>query len=403
MGTPRRTLVVLLAAAALLHPPRLGAEAPAGVAALRPDPAWLASAAPELRARLREDPFIYFRSLNTPWAGRVCEAFRADLRSLPTAVLHGDAHVGQYAVTATAYGLDDFDDAARGPSVVDMVRFLGSVDLITRRRGWAGDRERLFDRFFDGYLRALSDPSYMPPEPAVVARLRARPQRTQAQFLAWAESLMLPAAAGDLPYSADSLEPVERFVRTQRPEIPVGYFRLKRFGRLHMGVGSALTRKVLARIEGPSPAPDDDRIIEIQELSSLNVVPCVQVPASGEAFRIIAAAEQIGRLRYDILVAPPRRQEPGTRISDTWVHTWDPTYKEVVVADFSCPDDLGEVAQDVGAQLGASRLREQMPALAQPRQAEIEGVRRLAPRIRATARQLTNELLAGWEELRASK
>ena len=165
-----------------------------------PDLGRLAAAPPALRQGLRDDPFTYFRFLNKDWAARVCEAFREDLPSLPTAILHGDAHLEQYALTATAHGLDDFDDAAHGPSVIDLVRFLGSVDLVARRRGWTAERERLFDRFFDGYARALVDPAYQPPAPEVMARLRARPRRTREEFLAWGESLMqepTASAAGE--------------------------------------------------------------------------------------------------------------------------------------------------------------------------------------------------------------
>ena len=138
-----------------------GAQA---TAPLRPDPGRLAAAPPGPPAGLLlEEPFVYFRFVNIEWAGRVCAAFRDDLHSLPSAIIHGDAHVEQYAVTAAARGLDDFDDAAHGPSVVDLVRFLGSVDLIARRRGWTGEGKRLFDSFFDGYTRALSDRRTSPP------------------------------------------------------------------------------------------------------------------------------------------------------------------------------------------------------------------------------------------------
>ena len=67
--------------------------------------------------------------------------------------LHGDAHVEQFAIAQEAWGLDDFDDSARGPAAVDIVRFLGSIDLVARQRSWEKDRDRLFDRFVEGYKR----------------------------------------------------------------------------------------------------------------------------------------------------------------------------------------------------------------------------------------------------------
>src|SRR5438105_467819 len=95
---------------------------------IRPLPATLARASTELVDRLRADPFTYFRFVNRPWAARVCEDL-ADVSDIPHVRLHGDPHVEQFAVTKDAWGLDDFDDSARGPAFVDIVRYLGSLDL----------------------------------------------------------------------------------------------------------------------------------------------------------------------------------------------------------------------------------------------------------------------------------
>ena len=250
-------LAVLLGAAGVV-----GAQVGAP---LRPEAFRLAAAPAALQAGLREDPFVYFRILNMEWAARVCDAFREDLPALPTAILHGDAHLEQYALTA-------------------------------------------------------------------------------------------------------------------------------------------LVPKLLARVEGPSPAPGDDVLLEAKQLSRLEGVPCVQVPLSGEAFRVIAAAEQIGRLRHGVLLVAPRREDQGPQVRDWWVRTWDDTYMEMAIADLDSPDELAEVVHDVGAQLGSANLRQSIPLLeAQLRRAEIATVRRLDPRIRATARRLVDELLAGWEEWRAAR
>jgi hypothetical protein len=39
---------------------------------------------------------------------------------------------------------------------VDIVRFLGSIDLLTRERSWTKARDPLFDRFFDGYRHGFA-------------------------------------------------------------------------------------------------------------------------------------------------------------------------------------------------------------------------------------------------------
>src|SRR5262245_11486774 len=153
---------------------------------LRLNPAALTGASAELIDRLRADPFAYFRFINRAWTERVCEAF-ADVTDAPIVRLHGDAHVEQFALTKDAWGLDDFDDSTRGPSYVDIVRFLGSIDLVSRQRGWTHDRDALWDRFFDGYRQGLSNPDYRPREPDIVRELRRQAPLTPAAYLAWGE------------------------------------------------------------------------------------------------------------------------------------------------------------------------------------------------------------------------
>ena len=93
--------------------------------------------------------------------------------------LHGDAHVEQYAVTDDSRGLDDFDDSALGPAVVDIVRFLGSLDLVARQKGWLDQRDAFVDAFFRGYERALQSPAYLPHGAGRRRRaIRARHTRT---------------------------------------------------------------------------------------------------------------------------------------------------------------------------------------------------------------------------------
>jgi uncharacterized protein (DUF2252 family) len=87
-----------------------------------------------LRQRLAASPIALFRFVNQAWTREVCTAFAGDLAAMPTARLHGDAHVEQYAVSATSRGIDDFDDSSTGPAVVDIVRFLGSLELTARAR-----------------------------------------------------------------------------------------------------------------------------------------------------------------------------------------------------------------------------------------------------------------------------
>jgi uncharacterized protein (DUF2252 family) len=367
-------------------------------AGIVPEARSLERAWPELLAKLRNDTFAYFRFVNKPWAVRVCDEFKTLLPAFPTVRLHGDAHLEQYALTNEAYGLDDFDDSARGPSVIDLVRFLGSVDLAARRKGWTSQLDAVFDRFFEGYRRGLKDPHYLPYEPAVVRRLRARPARTQAEFLAWGESLMEPMSRAEHQHVTASFERFSTYVRRVRTDLPPGFFTVKQMGWLHMGVGSALTTKVLLRVEGRSPDPEDDVLIEEKEIRRLEGIACLKVSRRGEGFRVIAGARQLGRIHYDVLAVIPRQERDAPEIPNWWLRSWDPSYVELTVNDLNSVTDLAEVVHDVGAQLGATNLRRSNPALeAQLRQAELAAVSRFERRIRKEACILTDELIVSWE------
>ena len=235
---------------------------------LRPSPTAVASAPTELVNRLRADAFTYFRFVNRSWAARVCDAFH-DVSDLPIVRLHGDAHVEQYALTDNEWGLTDFDDSARGPEFIDIVRFLGSIDLATRQRGWTSDRDALWDRFFAGYRAGLANPAYRSPEPDIVRVLRGQERRNRAAFLSWGESQMEPMPAAASKSVVENMEAFERFIRLERPDLGSGYFAVKRAGWLRMGVGSTALRKVLIRVQGPTNEDDDDELVEASRISTV--------------------------------------------------------------------------------------------------------------------------------------
>ena len=357
-----------------------------------------ADAPPEFRRQLADSPIAFFRFVNRPWTRAVCDAFADEARQLPTARLHGDAHVEQYAVTSTARGLDDFDDSARGPAVVDMVRFIGSLELVAAQRGWQASLPQAIDAFFSGYRQALDLPAYLPPDPAVVRRLRAEPVKSQQEFLAWADSLMEAVDPEDLGRLEISWRTVEAFAVRVDPEFTPAFLRRTKVGWLRMGIGSALTRKLLIRVEGPSPAPEDDLVLEAKEMAAVDRDSCVSIPPSSEAFRVIEGMQQIGRFDQRLVVAMPQPVGVPREGAGWWVRGWDRSYREFQVADLKFPDDLRELAHDVGAQLGATNLFDPAgPYTSETRLAEGRAMTRLEARIRRVAHDLTAELLSAWE------
>jgi hypothetical protein len=374
---------------------------------LRADPESLGRAAPELIERLRADPYNYFRFVNRPWITRVCDDLGSDLRDLPVVRLHGDAHVEQFALQQDAWGIDDFDDSARGPAVVDIVRFLGSIDLVTRRRSWEKDRDTLFDRFVEGYKQGLIDPRYLPPPPDIVGRLRAQAPATRPALLAWGETKMKPLADVTMKALVAAVEAFARVVLLERPELTPEYFRVVRAGWFQGGVGSAVSPKIMVRVQGPSDDPADDDLIELKKIEDLHGLGCLKTATVQPTLRIIDGSKQLGRLKHNIMAAGPELIVPevmarGQRLQDWWIRSLDPSYREVRLTELQSVRDLAAISYDSGVQLGAGRLQDQTVLLSgYDRKRLSAAAAKLEKRYRREATILVDDLLRGWRELGA--
>jgi hypothetical protein len=374
---------------------------------LRPDPESLKHATPELIQRLRADPYVYFRFVNRSWIARICDDFGAELRSLPVVRLHGDPHVEQFAYTNDASGLDDFDDSARGPAAIDIVRFLGSIDLAGRQRFWEKHREKLFDGFVEGYKRGLAEPDYLPRAPEIVRQLRAQAPRTRAAFLALNDSRIQPLAEGAMKAVIAAVEAFAGIVLRERPDLVSGYFRVVRAGWVQGGVGSAATPKIMVRVQGASDDPADDELLELKKIGDLGGLRCLETPAFQPTLRIIDGSKQLGRLKHSILAAGPELVIPevaarGQRPDDWWLRTVDPSYRQVRLTDLRSVDDLAAIVHDAGVQLGAGRLQDKTPTLNSfDRKQIFAATGKLDKRYRQEATKLVDELLLGWKELGA--
>ncbi len=123
-------------------------------------------------------------------------------------------------------------------------------------------------------------------------------------------------------------------------------------------MGSALTLKQLARMEGPTSAPEDDIILEAKELSDLSGIDCVEVADWGDAMRVIDGSRRVGRIRHDIMAIVPMPRAPDSGGRDWWVRSWAPSYKEIDLDDLRSAEELLEIVHDVGAQLGRGHRAE---------------------------------------------
>lgn len=354
----------------------------------------------DLLRRLVEAPYGYFRFTNRRFAEQVCARFEDALGSMPMVNLHGDAHLEQYAVTASGRGLADYDDASQGPAVIDLVRFGVSVRLAARVHGW--DPAPTLDAFLEGYREGLRDPEATAPAPACVARMTATFRDDRTEFLAWVDGLMEPLSEAEAAWLRDAYGRYAALMRRTHPELPEGFFAMKGSGRLTMGYGSALDDKFLVRAEGPTDAATDDVVLEAKEVRDLSDIGCITAGSGGGAFRILLSQTRIGRQPIRFLAQVPRGPDEPLDRRPFWIREWLPNYRELDVAsDLASEVEMREVARDVGLQLGHGHVQQiAAPFDEQLRAEQLSVLDRLEPRVRAAADELTTITLESWEAFR---
>jgi len=346
----------LVAVALALAPAWAGAGEgliPEDRAALLVDPASPALAAiPELRPRLAAGPHDFFRYVNGPFREILCRRLVARERPHLDVTLHGDPHVEQYSVTNEGRGLADFDEATVGPHILDLVRFATSLRLAMSERGWDGADE-MVRVFLAGYADALRDPKRLPPEPRIVSRLRTGFVRNRNDALARAEGLMEPLPPDQAPSDEKLAITARRLARVSR--WPEASFKVKRFGAHRMGIGSANDEKYLLRIEGKTPSPDDDVILEVKEVRPSAGGACVHGEPGPD--RILKGSSQLAyqAFQYAGWLTLPGKSSGGLTLpgKSFWFHAWTDNYVEVDIRrDLQSLVELTEIAGDVGFQLG---------------------------------------------------
>jgi hypothetical protein len=313
---------------------------------------------PELLARIRATPHGYFRFINIPFTRLVCERFEHLIDRGPLGPdrfpfnLHGDAHLEQYAVTDLGRGLTDFDDSSEGPAWVDGMRFAVSVRLAAAANGWDDRADDMVAEFGRGYWDVISDSTLSAPVPAVVARYQATFEHDSLAYLARVDSIMQPLPEPDRLALLASLEPYARLMRVTNPGLPDDFFEPVQVGALKLGVGSALDPKYLVRLVGETPDPSDDVVVELKRVRSLAGIPCIQAD-DDDPFRVLQSGSRIAYQPFRFLGFV----EHGGQMF--WTHAWVANYQELTVAEsLESPEELAEVAYDVGVQLGLGHLRD---------------------------------------------
>lgn len=347
---------------------------------------------------LGRSAFRYFRALAEPSKHRTCEAFR-DLRwRLPSAPVHGDAHIEQFVVTDDYYGLADFDEAGFGPAIVDLVRYATSLHLACREVAGGCDAERAVSLYFDAYQAALDHPVQRRP-PAIAARLRGRLGQAPDAWLDWADGLMQPLAPDDDERIRGAWSRFLSLMRETAPSRPEGFYRISRLGSLEMGLGSALHWKRLIRIAGPSDDPRDDVILEARKHSLPEYRGCVWRPRGG-ALHVFMMTMMLGHPLPEVFGVLPNPE--GEELPEIWIRSWNRGYRELSLTDLRGQADLDALATDAGTQL-AGHFWHTFPEPLRDYQrfTQLRAFELTEERARTLARSLASEVIAAWKRFRA--
>lgn len=345
---------------------------------------------PWLRERVLGSAYSYFRFVNAIFVAETCRRLGSTLRGAQRVNLHGDAHVEQFAITETGRGLNDFDDSVKGPAAVDLVRFSTSLRLMASEHQWPVDDA--LDQFFAGYRKALADPSFRGPEPAVVARVRARFHDDPAVYFTQLAAVMEPIEEPETTKLFAAMEPYVAVLRATRPDLGPDYFTVRSAGRTHVGIGSARSHKYLVRIEGLTSALEDDEVLELKEVGEVARGTCVEPGSALDPMRPIVGQARIGYEPYRLAGYVTIDEKPF------WVHAWARNYVEVSGEELKTAGDLAEVAFDAGVQLGLGHPRYiEAPFEAETRARELLVIGKVEAAARLLSKQLADEITASWK------
>ena len=351
---------------------------------------------PDLLQRILASPHGYFRFINIPFSKEICRRFSRMLLGTPSFNLHGDAHIEQYAMTDLGRGLTDFDDSSTGPAVIDLLRFGVSLRLACRANGWTDQAGALYETFLRGYREALKDPTMEAPIPSIVARVKKEFKFDRVKYFKWVDSIMGPMPESESEALVTAMQPYFENMHLEKKELAPDFFAVVSVGSLKLGIGSAQDIKYLVRVQGKTPDPYDDIVLEVKQVRDLTAIDCITVAQSSDPFRVLVGQARIAYEPYHLL-GYVRFKEMSF-----WVHSWVDNYKEVKIEkSFASVKELGEVAYDVGVQLGRGHTNQiAAPLDAQLRREQLHLLSQHESRIKKACVDLTKLTVNAWQAFR---
>src|SRR5262245_9620283 len=114
----------------------------------------------EKHDKMRKGPFPFLRATYWRWAETILEVC-ADLKDAPAVLAVGDIHLENFGTwrddeARLVWGVNDFDEAASMPYVLDLVRLATSA-ILARRSQDIGTKE-ICGAIWEGYGKGLREP-----------------------------------------------------------------------------------------------------------------------------------------------------------------------------------------------------------------------------------------------------
>ncbi len=356
---------------------------------------------PDLAERVAGDAHSYFRFVNRAFAASVCKRFENKLKEMPRVRLHGDPHIEQYAVTDLGRGLADFDDAAVGPPAIDLTRFATSAVLASRAKGFSRAEENsLISELFRGYRDGLKGTPFPAKPPDFAVAMMGVFRNDRLGFINAADNTMIALEQAEESFVRAEVAAYSKLAKL--PKRAPGFFTIKKVGLLKLGIGSALVRKYLVRLEGDTPALEDDVLMEVKEVSTLEGVPCMQAIVGGAADGRDREQRAAGdkRLLVPRLLDESKLAPVGAR--RFWVNEWLANYNEAKIKKLKAAD-LGPLVYEAGLWLAAEHLRDypgEKGPVKHPPADKLTISIDLEADIRKHANELADDIVRGWDRFK---
>ncbi len=349
-------------------------------------PADLGTSPPSgLRERVGASPHALFRFARLAFDRAMCIELGRSIEAMPTVVLHGDATLEAYRVSAFGRGLER-DRIERGPPIVDLVRMLASLALFDAQPGLEGAKSRLQAAFLRGYAQGLEKPDGEVPVPSFARAAQARLLDDRAPK----KRIDTPPPPGDPAEAKRLFDAVHAelysaiVVRPKNKAFDFGIFDLVELSDRAQGLSLGKPGYV-ARTRGRTAGDSDDLELEIIPVE-IESAPCLQLDPRATP--------------TDLEIAPYVRDRYGARVltsGDYWVRQ---RARETAYFRANSAKDAAEVealAFEAGVLIG----REHSRSSAEDARERLRLDEAQRARATALADEIARAVTDSWERYRA--